>query len=312
MILKLATILLPALIVAGSLWAGKDNFTPLPGDGTTPEWCDVASSGDLDGDGKTAEETLRHRLELFNDPGKDLCRFYIFFLYRNKTIHLKKPLVLENRMHDRDPDPAKEVLTGTYVSGYGPGGEEDKLGIEIEAGGVTKEPGQCAVMITGGFAPKHQLHGLTILAENDRRAVCDENGRDLLDAVSPNCEGQKKGRDCDFKDLKIFAANPPEVEEVDTDGDGVPDYKDACPTHAGQAEHSGCSPCPDENGNAVCDLVEEDPPVDRDIDDDGLSDALEAKLGTDPTKPDTDGDGVDDGADCRPLDPAGHGCFTAP
>jgi hypothetical protein len=188
---------------------------------------------------------------------------------------------------------------------------EDKLGIEIEAGGVTKEPGRCAVMITGGFAPKHQLHGLTILAENDRRAVCDEQGRDLLDAVSPNCEGQKKGRDCDFKDLTIFSANPPEPEEVDTDGDGVPDYKDACPENPGSPDHSGCSPCPDENANGVCDMVETDPPADRDTDDDGVSDVLEGLLGTDPSDADSDDDGHNDGSDCRPLDPDGHECIVS-
>jgi hypothetical protein len=297
------------LLAASQIWADEDNFTPLPGDGTTPEWCDVASGGDLDGDGNAGAETLRQRLEYFNDPAKDLCRFYVFFLYRNKTIHLGKPLVLENRMHDRDPDPSKEVLTGTYVSGYGPGGVTDRLGIEIDASGVTKEPGRCAFLITGGFAPRHQIHGISVLAENDRRAICDENGRDLLDAVSPNCEGQKKGRDCDFKDVTVFAANPPEPEEVDSDGDGVPDHRDACPGNAGSPDHSGCAPCPDEDANGVCDLLETDPPADRDADDDLLSDALEAKLGTDPNDPDTDDDGADDGADCRPLDPEQYECF---
>ena len=40
-----------------------------------------------------------------------------------------------------------------------------------------------------------------------------------------------------------------------------------------------------------------------DTDDDGLTDAEEVALGTDPNDPDTDGDDVDDGVDAFPLDP---------
>ena len=42
----------------------------------------------------------------------------------------------------------------------------------------------------------------------------------------------------------------------------------------------------------------------QDSDRDGISDADEARLGTDPAANDTDGDGTDDWADLRPLDPA--------
>ena len=42
--------------------------------------------------------------------------------------------------------------------------------------------------------------------------------------------------------------------------------------------------------------------IDTDDDNDGLSDAQEANLGTDPQKKDTDGDGVNDGEDYYPLD----------
>ncbi len=44
--------------------------------------------------------------------------------------------------------------------------------------------------------------------------------------------------------------------------------------------------------------------LDGDRDRDGLSDLEEAELGTDPRRPDTDGDEVRDGEDCAPLDPS--------
>ena len=43
--------------------------------------------------------------------------------------------------------------------------------------------------------------------------------------------------------------------------------------------------------------------VDPDVDHDGLENSREIALGTDPFNPDTDGDGVPDGADGFPLDP---------
>lgn len=43
------------------------------------------------------------------------------------------------------------------------------------------------------------------------------------------------------------------------------------------------------------------PELDRDSDGDGLTDLMEARLGTDPHHPDTDGDGIPDGKDRNPL-----------
>ena len=43
--------------------------------------------------------------------------------------------------------------------------------------------------------------------------------------------------------------------------------------------------------------------IDSDDDGDGLSDAEESRLGTDPLLTDTDGDGVSDKYDAEPLDP---------
>jgi hypothetical protein len=65
---------------------------------------------------------------------------------------------------------------------------------------------------------------------------------------------------------------------LDTDGDRVANSTDLCPgTAAGQAvDANGCSA------------------FQRDTDGDGLSDGIEAVIGTDPANPDTDGDGLTD------------------
>src|SRR5579885_2602770 len=144
-------VLLAAVIfaLAGTrLYADTKNYTPLPGDGTSPEWCDIASELDQDKDGKTLPDTLRQRIEYYNKQGDaSKCRFLLFFLFRNKTIVLKSPLVLENNPHDRNEGKGSPVMTGTYVTGYGPDGETDHEGITIDAANVTKDGKTCAVTV---------------------------------------------------------------------------------------------------------------------------------------------------------------------
>ncbi len=67
----------------------------------------------------------------------------------------------------------------------------------------------------------------------------------------------------------------------DADGDGIPDAEEA-------GDDDPATPPVDTDGDTVPDFL------DLDADGDGLSDAREVELGTDPTNPDTDGDGDDD------------------
>ncbi|CAN5297928.1 hypothetical protein BH24PSE2_BH24PSE2_13080 [soil metagenome] len=84
---------------------------------------------------------------------------------------------------------------------------------------------------------------------------------------------------------------PVATATADSDGDGVPDDQDNCPTtpNSGQTNTDGA---PD--GGDACDV---------DDDNDGVTDVDEQANGTDPLDPDTDDDGLDDGEDPFPLDP---------
>ncbi|MCB9032567.1 MAG: OmpA family protein [Chitinophagales bacterium] len=111
----------------------------------------------------------------------------------------------------------------------------------------------------------------------------------------------------------------PKVEEpvvlVDTDGDGIADLDDACPTVAGLEQFNGC---PDSDGDGIQDSEDECPEVPGvaefngcpDSDGDGVPDYKdacpnvkgEARFGGCPN-PDSDGDGVVDAKDKCPTVP---------
>jgi len=86
--------------------------------------------------------------------------------------------------------------------------------------------------------------------------------------------------------------------EVDSDGDGLPDYAELI--------YSTDPLNPDSNGDGLLDGASVTTGIDpnsNDVDGDGLSNAYEISIGTNPFSADTDGDGVPDGSDAFPLDP---------
>jgi outer membrane protein OmpA-like peptidoglycan-associated protein len=103
------------------------------------------------------------------------------------------------------------------------------------------------------------------------------------------CDPSTEGNDCDadgdgltnLEESKM-GTNP---DVADTDGDGVNDADDKCPKIAGK-----------DNG---CPEVDNSGP---DSDKDGLSDAMEGKIGTNPNNPDSDGDGLNDGEEFLGVD----------
>lgn len=98
--------------------------------------------------------------------------------------------------------------------------------------------------------------------------------------------------------------------EKDSDGDGIVDSQDKCPTVKGTIEG-----CPDSDGDGIADLNDPCPNVAGDdngcpkvddngvdSDNDGISDVAEKGLGTDPNNPDSDGDGLNDGEEVTGKD----------
>ncbi len=109
------------------------------------------------------------------------------------------------------------------------------------------------------------------------------------------------------------------MAEKDTDGDGIVDSKDKCPTVAGIAKYNGC-PIPDTDGDGINDEADKCPTVMGvaryngcpipDTDGDGINDEQDscpkvagvAKYHGCPV-PDTDGDGINDDEDKCPTVP---------
>jgi len=125
---------------------------------------------------------------------------------------------------------------------------------------------------------------------------------------------------------KAIPVQPPLVEK-DTDGDGIVDSKDKCPSIPGVLKYNGC-PIPDTDGDGINDEQDSCPKVPGvaryngcpipDTDGDGINDEQDscpkvlgvARYNGCPI-PDTDGDGINDEEDSCPKMPGvreNHGC----
>jgi outer membrane protein OmpA-like peptidoglycan-associated protein len=92
------------------------------------------------------------------------------------------------------------------------------------------------------------------------------------------------------KQAALVTPPPPPVADKDTDGDGIPDSKDKCPTVPGVAKYEGC-PVPDTDGDGINDENDKCPTVKGVAKYDGCP------------VPDTDGDGINDEEDKCPTIP---------
>ncbi|MBZ0314889.1 MAG: thrombospondin type 3 repeat-containing protein [Anaerolineae bacterium] len=100
--------------------------------------------------------------------------------------------------------------------------------------------------------------------------------------------------------------------DPDTDGDGLPDSADSCPTVAGPRENGGCPTDPDTDGDGLPDSADSCPTVAGPRENGGCPvTPTDPTGGSVPTTPDSDGDGVNDSDDACPSvpgDPSNGGC----
>lgn len=201
---------LTLLIYAKTLLATPTPNVPI----LSYEHCSVSSSEDSLNAGQPTSGTLRHRISLYNKnlsrTQGGLCTYAIFFEFHDRTITLTQPLVIKNLPHGPEG--------GVDIDAYENPDDRDTthnelLSITLDARAITRSPHQCALMLQGGFEAKHGIRGLTIIATQADRAICDENGIDLYHALSPNCSDHRAHQafetGCDFADTTIVTPPTP-------------------------------------------------------------------------------------------------------
>jgi hypothetical protein len=149
--------------------------------------------------------------------------------------------------------------------------------------------------------------------DGDGHSSFSDNCPDIANADQADLDGDTEGDACDDDIDGDTLSNADEIllgtdpNNPDTDGDGIPDNTD--PDPLGPDADADGVPDPTDNcplipnadqTNSDNDLLGD--ACDEDIDGDGVNNADEIPLGTDPMNPDTDGDGYWDGSDPYPLD----------
>ncbi len=148
---------------------------------------------------------------------------------------------------------------------------------------------------TSGFATFYQ--GANLLGDSQVISLISGGNPEevWVDVVVPtapfNIQAQIKGTDPEDSNTSNNTALTGMFTPVlDDDRDGVENGADNCPS-VGNADQT------DSDGDGQGDMC------DNDDDNDGLSDAVEAELGSSTTSADSDGDGVPDADDAFPTDP---------
>lgn len=205
-------------------------------------------------------------------------------------------VVVEVRLNDHDPDSDplaaglsidSPATTGTCtVEGggvrYTP--QADHVGPDLCSVRVCDAPGLCATATLD----------IEVLLDTDADLVADrDDDDDDGDGITDAIEG---GSDSDFD-------GTPDSLDVDSDGDGTPD------------DEAGAGADGDGDGTPDFQDVDELDGPDADADGDGLNNATETALSTDPDDEDTDADGTVDGTEvgdaAGPTDSDGDGIIDA-
>lgn len=152
---------------------------------------------------------------------------------------------------------------------------------------------------------------LTNTEELNGTEITDTNGDKHIYTSDPNVVDSDGDGLSDFKEVGPGGTGT-DPENIDTDGDGVRDDIDAFPQDAIASVDTDGDGKPDEfvdtNDDGQINELDNRTPIsdggnspplelDADDDNDGLTDTEEAEYGSDPLNPDTDGDGLLDGAE---------------
>ncbi len=146
----------------------------------------------------------------------------------------------------------------------------------------------------------------------------DTDGDGLQDGTELGVDSGDIGPDTNpavFKPDADSGATTTNPLVADTDNGSVPDGTEDA-NRNGRVDAGECDPnnplddgtCTDADGDGLSDAAEDDlgtDPFDDDTDDDGLGDGTEVTDGTDPLNNDTDGDGIQDGTEVGLTEPEG-------
>ena len=212
------------------------------------------------------------------------------------------PPVAQSGFTDADGDGLStlvEVWSGTNP--LDPDTDGDGLTDDVELNDPALSPTNADTDGDGlGDAMEQRLGTQPDHPDTDRDRLRDGRERRLgTDPLDPDTDGDGL---TDGREVRIHGTDP---TKADTDGDGLSDAREVRQLRSSPTN-------PDTDGDGVRDGEEvddgDDPAVDEDqpdpfpddADNDRLTDERERELGTDPTDPDTDGDGLADGDEVDP------------